>query len=584
MRIAEEIAKEIYQIYSSGKCGIALVMEHKQEAEPVIDILQKEYFKGKTIYKICNGEKKVDEKIVYGPEIYQSLSVPRRIPDDELELENVQRGCYLAAALEKLAVGKGVSLIIIEDYHLFSDEEIAKSLSSLTKNLKIGRNDGMALILLTVGKQKNIPADLLPYVHMIYGRKPDIAEIREKVEQILSRKKMSLGENFKREIISYLQGFQCYEMEYLFKRAEMLYGRDAFDEKKKSVLELIGSEKVKLLERQQLLEWKMVKQVNIANMENLAEYLEESGKIMGNLEDAVKSGADVPKGILILGLPGTGKSLFAQYAAYVLKMPLIRLEMGRMMGGHVGDSERNLREAQRQAEEMAPCILWIDEIEKGFSGSGDGGREEGAYLHRMVGGFLTWLQEKKSSCYIIATANKIEGMPSDLFRKCRFDECFYTLMPSERELKEILKVHLLRPERAHVAPAMDHAVCEIIRIASADKRFMTGADASALVSNTFRRLYLDYQGDKKKKTIDKKEYDRKYLADIMIQEFKKMKVYSETNGKDIAKYDISIRKSNFRPASASSTSDDGEICYGYDKNLESFIITEIGKLKYENKI
>ena len=155
-------------------------------------------------------------------------------------------------------------------------------------------------------------------------------EIQDRLGQILAAKGLGIGERFKREIVSYLQGFQGFEIEYLLERAERNYGEDAFDEKKKKILELIGNEKVKLLERDRLLEWKMVEHVDMANMERIGQHLHESGMIMGRLEDAVQKGVAVPKGILVMGLPGTGKSLFAQYAAAELKMPLIRLEMGRI--------------------------------------------------------------------------------------------------------------------------------------------------------------------------------------------------------------------------------------------------------------
>ena len=200
----------------------------------------------------------------------------------------------------------------------------------------------------------------------------------------------------------------------------------------------------------------------------------------------------------------------------------------------------------------------------------------------MTGDFLTWLQEKKSSCYIIATANSIDGLPPEFFRKGRFDECFFTVMPSERELRGILRVHLLKPGRAHTESEAGKAIDEIIRYAIAGKRFMTGADASVLVSNTFRRLYLDYP--LQNEIQDKKEFDRKNLVSAMVGEFKDIKVFSETNGKDIAKYDEEIRKLNFKPASSAASAQDDMSCYGYDKNLEAFIITEKGKQKNANNV
>lgn len=581
MRIAEETAEEIYRVYSAGKSGIVLEMEHKQEWEPVIQILLQKYYKGSEKAQvgldIYYDKKEVKGKLYYAPVIHQiGNMVSRRLENDELGLEGVSTDSYLAVALENAAAKSGIGFIVLSHYQLIEQPYRAKLLPSLLRILKTGNQEKGALILITVDKREHLPAELLPYVHVIQGRKPDTAEIREAVEEILSRRNWRIGESLKREIVSYLQGFHTYEFEYLFREAEMLYGPEAFDEKKKRILELIGNEKVKLLEKEQLLEWKMVKHVDMANMDVLAEYLQESGTIMRNLEDAVKRGVEVPKGILIMGLPGTGKSLFAQYAAATLKMPLIRLEMGKMMGGHVGDSERNLRIAQKQAEEMAPCILWIDEIEKGFAGAGGKGREGGEYLQRMTGSFLTWLQEKKSSCYIIATANSIDGLPPEFFRQGRFDRCFYTAMPSGSEIKDILRVHLQKPGRGHVKPVMEEAINGVIRFAKSQKRFMTGADVGALVSNTFRRLYLDF--GEQKEIADKEEYDRKNLADAMKIEFEKMKVFSETNGKEIAQYDKSLKESNFINASSPRDASDDET-RRYDQNLRDFIEKKLEEIK-----
>ncbi len=500
------------------------------------------------------------------------LSQPRQLLDSEFGLDGVLEGSYLPVALERLHNNRTVSGVLLSNFHLLTEDDQKKATITLIQQAQKTNGKNQKLFLLTTNNIEKLPEVLFPYVHIIRGKKPDINEIHRKVEEIVTNLELSISNHFKREIVSYLQGFHSYELEYLFHKAKNVYENDAFDENKKKILELIGSEKVKMLERKRLLEWQMVKNVDMANMENLTKHLHDSGRIMSTLEDAIENGVDVPKGILIMGLPGTGKSLFAQYAASLLKMPLIRLEMGKMMGGHVGDSERNLRNAQKQAAEMAPCILWIDEIEKGFAGSGKKQSTDSGYLQRMTGGFLTWLQEKKDACYIIATANSIEGLPPEFFRKGRFDECFYTTMPSERELREILKVHLMKEKRKHVESVAEEAIHAVILSAIGQKRFMTGADAGALVSNVFRRLYLDFQ--KQDRILDKKEYDRKHLEKVMLEEFENMKVFSETNAKDIAIHDEATKKSNFVSASIRE-----ESSTRYNKNLEAFIENEKKKMK-----
>lgn len=573
MYAAEEIAQEIYQVYSSGKQGIVLELEHKQELEPVIKILQTKYFEGRTGLDIHYGVREEKAGMNFAPAFYQITKICyRRVEDEEAGLERIAPDSYLAAALERFMADKKIGFIVLNHYHLIETRQKGKLLAALLQILGTGNHGSGPLLLITTDQREHLPSELMPYVHFIQGRKPGPAEIQEQTVRLLSEKGLKAGVNFQREIVSYLQGFHCYEIEYLFNRAVQMYGEEAFDEEKKRILELIGSEKVKLLEKDRLLEWQMVKSADIANMEVLKKYIQESGAIMSSLEDAMEQGVEVPKGILIMGLPGTGKSLFAQYAASLLKLPLIRLEMGRMMGGHVGDSERNLRSAQKQAEDMAPCILWIDEIEKGFSGSDGKNRDGNDYLQRMTGGFLTWLQEKKSSCYIIATANSIEGMPPEFFRQGRFDRCFYTAMPTEKEVRNILNVHLRKPGRAHVEPVIKEAVDSIIQLAAAKRRFMTGADAGALVSNAFRRLYLDYGSghDGRHEDMEKDEYDRIHLVSVMKREFEEMKVFSETSAEQIGEYARVLEKSGF--VNASEDEERGEMAVRrYDDRLGYFI-------------
>lgn len=577
MTIAAETVEEIIRTYQSGKNGIVLEMVHRQEWMPVLRQLRgASAFSGKVFYEIRYGNVSCNGQTRFRPAVYQCLSIPRQIQDTDYGLEGLREGDYYPAALGRLLTGLETGGVVVSDFHLLPAETQRNCMLYLTRCLSTG--EGGTLVLLTVSDGKYIPEALLPYVQIIPRKRPGIEEIQDQVRESLQQQRLQLSERFQHEIVSYLQGFQRYEIDYIFAMARRMYGEDAYDEEKKKILEWIGQEKVKMLERDRLLEWNMVRHVDMANMENLSEHLRNSGRIISALEDAVENGVDVPKGILIMGLPGTGKSLFAQYAAALLQMPLIRLEMGRMMGGYVGDSERNLRTAQAQAEAMAPCILWIDEIEKGFAGAGNIAREDSGYLQRMTGGFLTWLQEKKNACYIIATANSIDGLPAEFFRKGRFDECFYTSMPTERELQEILRVHLLKEKRKHVEASVEPAVSQLIRHAAGVKKFMTGADAGTLVSNVFRRMYLDFQDQTELR--DKHQYDREHLTDVLIAEFDRLKVFSQTNALEIARFHKSTQKSGFVPASVLRDSD------GYSRynNALQVFISDTWKNIEERKI
>ncbi|MBT7914494.1 AAA family ATPase, partial [Candidatus Bathyarchaeota archaeon] len=158
-------------------------------------------------------------------------------------------------------------------------------------------------------------------------------------------------------------------------------------------------------------------------------------------------GLPVPKGVLILGIPGTGKSLCAKASASAFGFPLLKLDAGKLFAGIVGESEANLRRAIQTAEAISPCILWIDEIEKGFSGSKSSGSTDGGTSARVFGSFISWMQEKTAPVFVVATANDISQLPPELLRKGRFDELFFVDLPDEAERRRIWEIHICRRER-----------------------------------------------------------------------------------------------------------------------------------------
>ena len=159
-------------------------------------------------------------------------------------------------------------------------------------------------------------------------------------------------------------------------------------------------------------------------------------------------GLPMPKGILLLGVPGCGKSLTAKAVGAAWQMPLLRLDVGKIFGGLVGASEENIRKALKTAEAVAPAVLWLDEMEKGFSGTGSSNMSDGGTTSRVFGTFVTWMQEKSSPVFVIATANDVRALPPELLRKGRFDEIFFVDLPTMEERAEILKIHLSKKKRA----------------------------------------------------------------------------------------------------------------------------------------
>src|SRR5512141_788631 len=157
---------------------------------------------------------------------------------------------------------------------------------------------------------------------------------------------------------------------------------------------------------------------------------------------AIEYGLPTPKGLLIIGIPGTGKSLTAKATAKVFGVPLLKLDAGKIFAGLVGGSESNLRSVIQTAEAIAPCCLWIDEIEKGFSGSKSSGSTDGGTSARVFGSFISWMQEKKSPVFVVATANDVSQLPPEMLRKGRFDELFFADLTIQSERETIWEIQI----------------------------------------------------------------------------------------------------------------------------------------------
>lgn len=184
---------------------------------------------------------------------------------------------------------------------------------------------------------------------------------------------------------------------------------------------------------------------DVGGLKKLINWFEVRGKAF--TKEAEEFGLPKPRGVLLLGIPGTGKSLCAKAIGATWQFPVIRLDMGKIFAGLVGESESNMRNALRLVEAVAPCVVWIDEIEKGLSGLQSSGATDGGTTSRVLGTFLTWMQEKKSSVFVVATANDISNLPPELLRKGRVDEIFFVDLPVKKEREDIIRIHLSKFKR-----------------------------------------------------------------------------------------------------------------------------------------
>ena len=280
---------------------------------------------------------------------------------------------------------------------------------------------------------------------------------------------------------------------------------------------------------------------SIGGLENLKEYLRRKAVIFKNLAKALEAGVDMPKGILIVGLPGCGKSLAAKVSAKMFTMPLFRLDIGRLMGKYVGESEENLRRAIRQAEAAAPCVLWIDEIEKAFAGLGRSGGD-GGITTRLFGHFLTWLQEKDSTVYVVATANDITGLPPEFLRKGRFDEIFSVKLPTDEERRQIFEIQLAKRNQKPKKQGID--IGELVRRTAGEKDDdYSGADIESIVKMAVESAFIREEENASREA--NKDYQSKVTQKDLLDAIEKttpirqtMKEKIELQKKSIEKFQI----------------------------------------------
>jgi SpoVK/Ycf46/Vps4 family AAA+-type ATPase len=324
-----------------------------------------------------------------------------------------------------------------------------------------------------------LPEELEKDVSILDFPLPSLEEIHGLLEQMIaanreqSRITIDLTPDQSENLAHAALGLTLQEAENAFARAMVDDGRlDASD------VEVILAEKQQIIRKSGILEYVRsdVTADSVGGLDNLKRWLVKRDRSW--LESARKYGLPAPKGVLITGVPGCGKSLTAKAVSAMWQLPLLRLDMGRVFSSLVGSSEENVRRAIRLAEALAPSILWIDEIEKGLASNtqGDSGTSS-----RVFGTFLTWMQEKTRAVFVIATANNIQVLPPELLRKGRFDEIFFVDLPTWPERVAILRVHLAR-RLVNEEVAAEFALSDenIGRLASLTEGFV-GAELEQLV-------------------------------------------------------------------------------------------------------
>jgi len=326
--------------------------------------------------------------------------------------------------------------ILLKDVHgQLNDPKIIALLKRISED-NLYRDEYHATVFILASKVV-IPVELENYITVFDIPLPTSEEIMDIVQNFVKDLDIFVEEEVINDIVLSFKGLNEFQIKQILNLAYQDGGSIDADDKY-----LILKEKEQFIKKSGMLEIVNFKETiqDIGGLENLKEWLKRKARIFSNLDKAIKFGVDIPKGIMIIGMPGCGKSLTAKATAGLFEIPLVRLDVGRLLGKYVGESEDNMRRALRLSEAISPCVLWIDEIEKAFSGvGGDGGND---VTTRLFGQFLTWMQEKENTVFIVATANDISKMPPEFLRKGRFDELFFVDLPNAEERRNILEIHL----------------------------------------------------------------------------------------------------------------------------------------------
>ena len=331
---------------------------------------------------------------------------------------------------------KAGGVFILRDFQRFlEDIAVSRELRNLARILKSQPKN-----IVIIAPQVQIPDELAEVITIVDFPLPTAPEIKTEITRLISATGQDLAEQLLNELVRAAQGLSTERIRRVLTRAIATNGKLEPED-----VDLILEEKRQSIRQTQILDfYPATEQISdIGGLDNLKSWLLRRGGAFS--EQARAYGLPNPRGLLLVGIQGTGKSLTAKAIAHNWHLPLLRLDVGRLFAGLVGESESRTRQTIELAEALAPCILWIDEIDKGFAGL-DGKGDSGT-TSRVFGTFITWLAEKKSPVFVVATANNIRALPPEMLRKGRFDEIFFVGLPNKDEREAIFEVHLakLRP-------------------------------------------------------------------------------------------------------------------------------------------
>lgn len=312
---------------------------------------------------------------------------------------------------------------------------------------------------------------------------PDKNEIALLVKELLKINEVKVTKEQFKKIVTAITGISYKEAENGLKKWLVDINGKVKDE---DIKKLFGT-KAELVKNSGLLEVVETSDTleDIGGMNNLKKWSEEISYIYNRLDEAIDFGITIPKGCLLTGISGCGKTLFAKAIANKLGFPLYRLDIGRLLGSLVGETERNTRELLKMLDSISPCIILLDEIEKMFSGINSSDRTDGGVISRLIGNMLYYMEERNKPAFFIATANDISALPPELLRKGRWDEIWFIDLPTEQEIKDILRIHINKRGCSKDSTLFNFMIRDAKNLVG-----FTGAELEQIVENVFRKLFI----------------------------------------------------------------------------------------------
>ena len=381
-----------------------------------------------------------------------------------------------AAVLTAIIEETEPSIWVLRDFHPFlRDAGVIRRLREVAFSIKASPK---TVVLL--GAVLAIPPELEKEITVIDFNLPDHDQLTRLVENAISgleqkgRVDVNLDKRQRGRLIQASLGLTMSEAENAVAKAIIQAGGRLSDE----AIDAVNAEKEQIIRKSGLLEYfaSDERMQNVGGVDTLKEWLRKRMRAFN--DDARAFGLPEPRGILLVGVQGCGKSLVAKSVANSWRLPLLRLDVGALFSSLVGSSEQNLRSAIRLAESIAPVVLWVDEIEKGFAGVGARAAGDAGTAARVFGSFITWLQEKEAPVFVIATANDVRALPPELVRKGRFDEIFFVDLPTLAERTDIWRIHLLKRNR-------DPADFDLHGLAMASDRLSGAEIEQALIASLY---------------------------------------------------------------------------------------------------